>query len=302
MVKLSRRSWLFALILTLGVGTLHAQDDDSGLPALADDEQEASEQEQPASQPPAATPVEAEPVAPMTPAPQLNATEPEPNATYNGPTERLFGTYRLQLGAARPEINDNSLYSDYFGKAEVYPMFAVDVFAYDWYVTFGGRFGLGYYVDRGHSSLSGVGEPYVKAPNDKIELTMIPLQAALTFETTVFKRKWLVLSGYIGYERMYFQDARTAGSSSSAAIIADTETTTSAKKYVTSGWKSGSVTGVALNISMMPLEDGSVNMMEDVMGLKTIYISPFMEIAKYPSGLNFSRTSMGVAFTFESAR
>ncbi len=240
-----------------------------------------------------------EPVAeaemqPMPPPPD------EPRVSSPVPRERLFGTYRINLGIARPDLSDSPKFEDFYGTPSLYPTFGVEVFAFDWYLTLGARFNVGFFVEKGHASLSAPDQPYVKDPNGKLELTMIPVQAALAFETTVFRRKWLVLSGWFGYERTYFQETRIVPASATALNLAEAADASQTKSYVNSGWKAGTVSGLALSISLDPLRDGSVNTMEDVMGLRTIYLTPFVEIAKYDSGLGFGRKVIGAAFTFET--
>jgi len=83
-----------------------------------------------------------------------------------------------------------------------------------------------------------------------------------------------------------------------------TTTDTSDTSLTNRGWSHASVIGASANILLNPLDEESSNSMRGSMGIGSIYLSPFMEIARTldKSGVKFGRTSFGLGFTFESVK
>lgn len=233
--------------------------------------------------------------------------------------DRVFGTYRVRVSYNRPEFNDGMrFYNETYGKPSAYPTFTADWFAWDWYATLGLKFGMGYYTDDGHALKTKEGVTKAKADleptdleqdkNGKTSLTLIPLQVSLAAEMTPFAKKWLVLDGWIGVERIYWQEVRTGGGGSStspAAVMEDPTATDSKDSTLTNkGWKNGTVIGASANILLNPLDEQGAASMRGSMGLGYIYLSPFMEIARSTNkdGVSFGRKVYGVGFTFETVK
>jgi hypothetical protein len=99
---------------------------------------------------------------------------------------------------------------------------------------------------------------------------------------------------------LYFQDVRT-----NTGTVAKDSTEQATAPITVKGAKNSLVVGAAANILLNPLDDRSANSMRSAMGIGSIYISPFMEVAKAmgtKKGANLDRTNVGIAFTFESVR
>lgn len=309
---------LSSVVLALGLSALpaFAQDDEGGgsIEFAPDDEAPA----------PAAKP---EPVA--TPEPPKAGEEPlkvpEEQARDEGESgvhirvrgktpDRVFGSYRVRVNYNKPDFNDGMrFYDEAYGSPSAYPSFDADWFAWDWYVTLGLKFGMGFYTDDGHALKATGGkakedlqeEDVVEDENGKTSLTLVPLQASLAAEMTPFSKKWLVLDGWIGIERIYWQEVRTGGGSQSttAAMIEETPATKD-ETLTNKGWKNGTVIGAAANILLNPIDEQGAASMRGSMGLGYIYLSPFMEIVRSTNkdGVSFGRKILGLGFTFETTK
>lgn len=229
----------------------------------------------------------------------------------------IFGTYRVRVGMARPKFDDGlKLYEELYGDPNWYPTLSADWFAWDWYATLGLSFRAGYYTAGGHASKVVAGQDktdiddsnYEKDSNGPTTLTLLPLQVALTAEITPFQGKWLVLDGWIGYERLYWQEVRASSSVDDTASIrfATADDDDAEDDALTNkGWKNATVIGVSANILLNPVDEGAAASMRGSMGLGYIYLSPFMEIVRTTATdkkdkASFGRTSYGIGFTFES--
>jgi len=240
-------------------------------------------------------------------------TEP----AYERP-QRLFGHYRLHLGVAQPTFNAMEHYKDFYGATDPGPFMQFDVFAFDWFVTVGGMFRMGYFSDRGSAIKTNSTDGTIeKDSNAPLSLTVVPLQFAATFEGTPFNRKWIVFSGWVGMEYSYFEEVRvnpdvdsstsTTTSQKKTFFMAPTPTQKAAKTeeptYVNRGWKSGQVVGAAMSFRIDQFDERAANSLSDTIGFNAIYLSPFIEVVRSPaSGVSFGRNTIGMAFTFESAR
>lgn len=212
---------------------------------------------------------------------------------------RVFGSYRLNIAALKPFFEENDTYEKVYGTTSVMPALAVDYFFFDWYATLGLTFRMAYYSDTGRAVKASEGD-YVKDEQGKVDLTLIPLQSGVTVEATPFGYKWLVASGWFGAEATYFQEVRPRDNESEAS---GDETSKDNRKYTNSFWRYATAFGGALNIridSMDPVASGSLG----VMGLRAIYLSPYIEIVQKTGNdkMHLSRRVMGLGFTFESIR
>jgi hypothetical protein len=269
--------------------------------------------------------------APTTPAPttQSPAVSEEPKETLDltgGRRDVLFGSYRVRVGLARPDFEKLLYYDKLYGDEDLFPTISADWFFWDWYATMGLSFRTGFYTASGKAAkeiekpLQDItADDVQKDPNSKTNLTVIPLQIALTAEITPLRQKWLVVDGYIGFESLYFQEVRNSpdAKASSTALIqtpAATEKETDEDDALTNkGTKQLTVLGFSANILLNGLDGASANSMRGTMGLANIYLSPFMEYSralntspsngeKISKNPDFSRTTMGIGFTFESVK
>lgn len=223
----------------------------------------------------------------------------------------IFGHYRVRIAAARPKFDDGlKFYHELYGNPSVYPSFVADWFAWDWYATLGLSFRMGFYSADGYTAKEVPGKAIKdieasdieKDKNGPASLTLIPLQIALTAEMTPFAKKWVVLDGWVGVERLYWQVVRTTKSKSSTALIETAADSDDGDALTNKGWKNASVLGGSVNILLNGIDESSAASMRGSMGLGYIYLSPFIEIVRTTSkdGISFGRSSIGVGFTFES--
>jgi hypothetical protein len=303
-------------------------------PAIAEDESgiQFAPDDEPSPQPPPAPP------APPAPAAKDEATqgqssrtrqirteaapgsEPEVRLRVHARDQGVFGRYRVRVMGAYPRFDDGLKYYDrLYGSPKWYPQLAADWFAFDWYATLGLSFRMGYYQAQGHAGqgMNGEAKDQVNTANlatdknDATTLTLLPLQACVTAEMTPFQRKWVVLDGWIGVERLYYQEVRQGAGTSAIHLVGldgtgqtGTGSTTQPDDTLTNaGWKNSSVLGFAANILLNPLDETSTASLRGPMGIGSVYLSPFTEIVRTVSktGVSFGRTVTGVAFTFETA-
>jgi hypothetical protein len=294
------------------------------------------------SPPPAAAPqpaaaTSAAPAADASAAPAADASA-APAAdgliTPRPPTNtRIFGKYRVRIAAARPQFDELEFYDELYGDEKAYPQFQADWFAWDWYATLGLSFRFAYYSAEGRaakankpkdqvveSDFEGEAPPARRDEAGPTTLTLVPLQLLAAAQFTPFDRKWVVVDAYAGLEYSYWQEVRTKAQSSATATGGSTDTggtggSTAAAMllaesegddddgYTNTGFKTASVFGVGLNILLNGLDERSVASMRGSMGLGYVYLSPFLEVvSQLDSGASFSRSVIGVGFTFESLR
>ena len=225
----------------------------------------------------------------------------------------LFGEHRIRLSLARPEFEDLEFYDTLYGDEKNYFMVNADWFAWDWYATLGLSLRFGYYTATGFTADSvddadDVSEDDLEVNRDgPTSLTLLPFQLVGTMEFTPFDGKWLVIDAWAGYERLYFQEARTVGGASDTAsviMLQDTESDDDDDGTpVNSGWSSGTTVGVSANILLNALDDRGARSLRSI-GLGYIYLSPFMEIVTTvnDNDVPFGRSVVGLGFTFESLR
>jgi hypothetical protein len=258
--------------------------------------------------------------------------------TPRPPTDtRIFGRYRIRIAAAKPRFDELEFYDDLYGDEKAYPQFQADWFAWDWYATLGLSFRFAYYSAEGHaakankpkdqvveSDFDGAEPPAKRDKAGPTTLTLVPLQLLGAAQFTPFDRKWMVVDAYAGLEYLYWQEVRTkaqsstsstatgsgagtdtggTGTSPAAAMLLAESEGDDDDGYTNTGFKTASVFGVGLNILLNGLDERSVASMRGSMGLGYVYLSPFIEVVKQlDGGASFSRSVIGVGFTFESLR
>jgi hypothetical protein len=225
-----------------------------------------------------------------------------------------FGHYRISLGVSKPTFTDIKDYEDFYGDSRVMPSFEVDYFLFDWFMTVGLTFRVNFYKDRGHAVQKGTDNPDREGD---MELTLVPLQAGIAVQGTPFRAKWVVLNGWFGYERTYFQEVRQSASSETeetadtgtSTLTADEEGSTSTDtstdsdtgQYVNDGWKNATALGASVSFLLNGLDGQATNSLRSI-GISGVYITPYMEVVRTmkKEGLTFSRAGFGLAFTFET--
>jgi len=206
---------------------------------------------------------------------------------------KIFGTHRLHLGVVYPKFDNSNEYKLVYGEPSVGPALGVDYFFFDWFATLGLGFRMSYLTDRGKALIIRDGV-ITKDAAGKVELTVVPLQLLGIFEATPFTAKWLVLSGWVGFEWAYFQEVRSDDDDSETE---DKDTT----KLTNSGWRKATVFGVGVSFLLDWLDSKSVSSMA-IMGIKSVYLTPYIEVVKETGSepFDFSRSILGGAFTFET--
>lgn len=235
----------------------------------------------------------------------LTAQQRSQNKTKPG--AHVFGRYRIRVGAANPTFTDQlKFYKELYGSPSIYPVFAADWFAWDWYVTFGISLRTGVYTADGKAAKTSTtpeattADSLSKDDTSSTTLTLIPGQLALIGEFTPLPWKWIVFDGWYGAERLYFQETR-AGASVKSGLLRPLATSPTSEALTNSGFKTGIVYGGALNIMLNALDEQAIQSMRGSLGLAYIYLSPYIEFVKQTSeGVDFSRVNRGITFTFET--
>jgi hypothetical protein len=304
-----------------------ANDEQSDMIYKDEDEQAPAKPQTAPAVAPEKQPITPAPVQPAEPVKNPSATAEEPKETLDltgGRRDVLFGSYRVRIGLAQPDFEKLRFYHLLYGDEDVYPTISADWFFWDWYATLGLSFRAGFYTAQGKAAkeidkpLQDITEKdVVPDPNSKTNLTVLPFQVALTAEITPLRQKWLVVDGYIGLESLYFQEVRNSpDASSSAALIQTTETAQESEAddaLTNKGNKQLTVLGFSANILLNGLDGASANSLRGTMGLANIYLSPFIEYSRaldrsptsskaLSKNPDFSRTTMGIGFTFESIK
>ncbi|MBM4253269.1 MAG: hypothetical protein FJ146_14965 [Deltaproteobacteria bacterium] len=286
---------------------------------------------------PAAEPAPA-PVVESAPAPVQKAESSKLSRFNPRRSDIVFGSYRVRLMYARPTFRDQiKHYDSLYGKAKDYPQIGMDWFAWDWFATMGVGLRFGYYSDDGNaalvsnsqaSDLGGLSAADVsRDQNGPTTLLLIPLQALFTMEITPFPKKWLVIDGWAGWERLYFQETRnqkqaatsTTGTTTTTTSTGTSTTTTGGtttstrltglrggmtpmppdlsavtvsndRTLTNTGWRNAIVVGAAANILLNALDEESSASLRNI-GIGGVYLSPFMEWIRtvgQPAGSTFT--------------
>lgn len=218
----------------------------------------------------------------------------------------VFGRYQIQVKFHNyPEFDDGlKYYEDLYGKTPRYGMFGADYTPWGWFVNFGFGFRTGMFSDHGNaaSEISSATGEVTLDQNGKTTLTLIPFQFLAVARFTPFPKKWLVLEGYGGRERMYFQEIRNVSSSASVIDRSSNSGIVGDNVLTNKGWVSGNVVGAAVSILMNPLDEQSIQSMRHSLGLGFVYLTLFQEKITYvdKDRVSFGRSSSGIGFTFET--
>lgn len=227
--------------------------------------------------------------------------------------DRIFGRQRVHIAGNQPRFTERqALREKLYGKEKMYPTLTGDWFPLDWWVNPGLSMRMGGYSATGKSVKGSPTQEQIDSGdvevdnNSKTTLLFIPLMVAAKVEMTPFRGKWLVFEGWAGYEYGWWQETGTAATASislwkgaSGSAGQESEPVRTAK-----GTKTALVFGGSANILLNWLDERTVRSMVDTMGIANVYMSPFFETVKSlnTDGISFSRNTIGLGFTFESAR
>ena len=220
----------------------------------------------------------------------------------------VFGRYQIQLKFHNyPEFDDGlKYYKDLYGKPTRFGMLGADYTPWGWFVNFGFGLRTGMYSDHGKaaSEISSATGEVTLDENGKTTLTLIPFQFLAVARFTPFPKKWLVLEGYAGRERMYFQEIRNVDSSASMIDVSPSSGIVGDNALTNKGWLSGNVVGAAVSILLNPLDEQTVRSMVHSLGLGFVYLTLFQEKITYldRDRVSFGRSSSGIGFTFETVK
>ena len=221
---------------------------------------------------------------------------------------RLFGRSRIQIAVNRPTFNEGQKdYEIFYGKPKDYLSIGGDWFPLDWWVNPGLSLKMSGYSVSGLAGKQNTDGTVSPDENSKTNLLFIPIQGAFKVELTPFRKKWLVLDGWVGYEYGWWQET-TANSASISAWRMATDTTTTkstdTSKLTSKGVKSSTTFGLAANILLNALDQRSVRSMVSTMGISHVYLSPYFESVRTinKTGLTFGRNVYGIGFTFETIK
>lgn len=232
------------------------------------------------------------------------------------PSADVFGGYKLRLGVAKPTFTKIDYYSDHYGSTGVEPSFSVTrvwggrMFALGWGLKFS------YYSENGYATE--LTNPTVQDKSAPTSLTLVPYQINLVAQMAPFGGPWMFIDLWAGLEDLYYQEVRNVDSDAGTSTLPSATPTGSSQGVtaspgvpVNSGWNSQAVVGVALNFLLNRFGEQSVLSLRRTIGFDKVYISPFAQVAvnsplsttifgQKTSKAEFSRTSFGVGFTFDS--
>lgn len=228
--------------------------------------------------------------------------------------DNVFGRYKVRIGVGKPKFDDGmKCFHELYGNERMYPTFGLDVFAFDWYVTIGASLRFNYYSQRGNAAKSKNGTPKGDDcsileidDNEQTQLTVLPFQGLGIIQFTPFPKKWLVFDVWGGLGYTYFQETRigTAEEKSTTTTTTNSSSSDSDSTLTNKGSTKEIVFGGSANILINSFDERSVSSLHETMGLGAIYIAPFLEVTRTmaKSGVSFGRSTIGLVFTFESAR
>jgi hypothetical protein len=248
-------------------------------------------------------PVDSEPANSETVNSEAVNSEPANSEAVDTEPRWKFGSTRIRIGVVKPTFSDElKFYEKLYGKPSNYPTIGFDYSFIRKYVAIGVGMKMAYFTDQGHAAQNSVDNPtdddISVDTNGPTELTLVPFGAFATMQFTPFPKKYLVLDGYWGFERLYFQEVRV----NTGADVESTEAKASSPITV-KGSRDSLLVGVAANILLNGIDEQSANSMRGTMGLGSVYLSPFVEVVKGiggKKGATFDRTNIGIGFTFES--
>ena len=223
------------------------------------------------------------------------------------------GGYILNIGLGRPAFSSLDKYDKIYGSPNLFPSFSVTYKFVDFsFLTFGVGGRLSYYAANGHP-LKVVNGEYVSDTSSST-LKLVPYEFYLLAHLKPFHRHYVVADFWMGYEELYYEEVRLLVNPPSTTTTSTGTTTKSPKSpnEINSGWNKSITLGMSLNFMVNYFDDATAKALEATTGLRFIYISPFVEYANAMKGgylylnqqkasnVDFSRTTYGIMFTFET--
>lgn len=207
---------------------------------------------------------------------------------------------------AKPQqIGVYNHYDYLYGKKNYSPGFYGGYYLGSYFLDFGVVGRTSYYHAEGHPlasrkdldlPLKGNLTDQAKDKNQKLALTLIPLQVAAEVALSPFTTRWVVLRGWMGYEQLYVQETVDAS-------LPNAGGTNEGGTYANTGWNAGRALGWMVSFSLTGLEARSDNSLRSL-GIDRYYLSFYGENVKTQTSKmgNFDRKIYGIAFSFEGLR
>ena len=230
------------------------------------------------------------------------------------------GGYELNLGVGKPTFNNLKEYNELYGQTTYYPSFAV---TYKLgrlpYTIFGAGIKLSFYSANGHAVRESGGQ-FTVDPSGPTSLTLFPYQIYLSAQVLPFNNRYVVFNFSLGYEELYYEEVRLQSISTATSTQTTTTPTTTpkantaqpAQDLVNSGWNKSLSFSIAVDFLLNQFDEKSPKSLAAVTGLGFIYVAPFVEFTtslgggrlflsqQNASSVNFSRTTYGILFMFET--
>lgn len=199
----------------------------------------------------------------------------------------------MSLGLFQPEFTDADNYEDFYGSAGVGTSLMIEHFPWEYAVTLGYSFHVGFFQDSGNAQLNS-GGTLSNDSSTELDFTILPVQASLNLIATPFpESKWFTLSGWFGFERTMFSETRRSTSDTSSS-----EDSSDSKSYSNFGFRNATIVGASFNIL---IKGKGADSSMDVLGLRRIFLSPYFEIVESAKddGFQLGGRRLGLYFSFE---
>lgn len=223
--------------------------------------------------------------------------------------KRIFGSYEMNISINRIRFTEIApLYDKFYGSPSDHITLGVDWYPFDFWITAGLGAKIGFFSDSGSTSTNrradndNSGASVKLKENSKSQLIMYPFQFLLKVQATPFSKKYVKFAGWGGVEYAYWRETKLKSDEDKKTLNKNQDE--EEKTLSTNGTKDNIVIGGALHLLLNPLDETSVNSMNDTLGIGSVYLSPFYEIIKQrnASGMNLSRQVIGLGFSFETIR
>ena len=286
----------FGLLFFLQLTTFsYAQDSEQELDENLD---EISEKVAPSGQDPSAVSSQFEPSELP---PKQAELKPDRNHSKSFTPERMFGSYDLMLQFNSPKfVTTQSTYEKFYGTNANYYTMSVDYYPFDGWVTAGIGFKTGVFYHSGKTSAGGSNlDSAVVLDSSSANLLWAPLQIVVKVQGSPFRKKWVRLSAWGGYEKLYWRESKTLPADDQPSTA-----TTTSTSLTTGGSKNEIILGAAAHFSLNWIDEASVYSMRDTLGIGAVYLSIFYEKINQMNkdGYDFSRNVLGLGFSFETLR
>lgn len=161
------------------------------------------------------------------------------------------------------------------------------------FIYVGLDFGLDYYRDSGVAATSHGGMEITRDPDEKTDLTLIPLRLLFVSKLRPLGH-WVTLDFGTGIEYLYAQESRA----SSGKRLDGEEKDVS--PFVSRSWKPYYVLTAGIDLSLNFLDKKAIASLKRTFGISNLYLSSQIELVRelQDKGIDFSRRVLALGFTF----